>query len=503
MSSATTSPAEPTTGLDRWFEITRRGSSVAREVRGGLVTFFTMAYIIALNPLIIGTTPDATGMLISGLPYKDAAGAVIGANVGGSIAMVAAATALVAGLMTILMGVVGRFPIGIATGLGLNAMVAYTIAPQMTWAQAMGLVVWEGVLITVLVLTGFREAVFRAVPRSLRVGISVGIGLFIALVGLADAGVVRKGTGTPVELGVFGVLLGWPIAVFVTGLLLLILLYIRRVRGAMLISILSMTVVAVIIEALLKIGPQVVSATEKNPVGWALNVPKFDASLFGLPNLSLIGKVDLFGAFANPQAVIAVTMTVFALLLSDFFDTMGTIVAVGAEGDLLDHEGNPPHTREILLVDSIAAMAGGLGSVSSNTSYIESAAGVGEGARTGLASVVTGAAFLLSLFLAPLVNMVPSEAAAPALVFVGFLMMSQVVHVDWDDPEEGIPAFLTMILMPFTYSITVGIGAGFITYALIKLVKGKASAVHPLMWVVCGAFVLYFAQGVIGALLAG
>lgn len=501
MSSATTTTAPPVSGLDRWFDITKRGSSVGREVRGGLVTFFTMAYIIALNPLIIGTTPDSTGMLISGQPYKDAAGAVLGANVGGSIAMVAAATALVAGVMTILMGVVGRFPIGLATGLGLNAMVAYTIAPQMTWAQAMGLVVWEGVIITILVLTGFREAVFKAVPRSLRVGISVGIGLFIALVGLADAGVVRKGAGTPLELGVNGALLGWPMAVFVTGLLLLIVLFIRHVRGAMLISILAMTVVAVVLESVLKIGPSFISATEKNPIGWALNVPKLDLASFGLPNLGLIGKVDLFGAFANPSAVIAVTMTVFALLLSDFFDTMGTVVAVGAEGNLLDEHHNPPRTREILLVDSLAAVAGGLGSVSSNTSYIESAAGVGEGARTGLASVVTGAAFLLALFLAPFVNMVPSEAAAPALVFVGFLMMSQVVHVDWEDPEEGIPAFLTLALMPFTYSITVGIGAGFVTYVLIKAVRGKASKVHPLMWAVAAAFVLFFAQGVITQLL--
>lgn len=498
---AVEAPDRTVSGWDRWFHLTARGSTPSREVRGGLVTFFTMAYIIALNPLIIGTTPDATGMLISGQPYKDAAGAVIGANVGGSIAMVAAATALVAGIMTILMGVVGRFPIALATGLGLNAMVAYTIAPKMTWAQAMGLVVWEGVLITVLVLTGFREAVFKAVPRSLRVGISVGIGLFVTLVGLADAGVVRKGAGTPLELGVGGVLLGWPIAVFVGGLFLLVFLYIRRVRGAMLISILVMTVVAVVLETALKIGPKFVSPTEDNPVGWALNVPKLDPASFGLPNLGLIGRIDLFGAFTNPTAVIAVTMTVFALLLSDFFDTMGTVVAVGAEGDLLDDDGNPPRTREILLVDSLAAMGGGLGSVSSNTSYIESAAGVGEGARTGLASVVTGSAFLLALFLAPLVNMVPSEAAAPALVFVGFLMMSQVVHVDWGDPEEGIPAFLTMALMPFTYSITVGIGAGFITFVFLKLARGKTSEVHGLMWVICAAFVLFFAQGVINQLL--
>ena len=500
--SSTQLPAAtpPSSSIDRWFSITERGSTVAREVRGGLVTFFTMAYIIALNPLIIGTTTDKNGLLINGLPKLDAAGATIGANVGGSIAMVAAATAFVAGLMTILMGVVGRFPIGIATGLGLNAVLAYVVAPQVTWAQAMGLIVWEGLIITLLVLTGFREAVFRAVPRSLRAGIAVGIGLFIALVGLVDAGVVRKGSGTPVELGISGALIGWPIAVFVAGLLLLIVLFLRHVRGAMLISIVTMTVVAVILEVALQIGSQ---NQGKNPVGWALNVPAVPASgLFSLPDLGLLGRVDLLGAFTGgPQVVIAMLMTVFALLLADFFDTMGTIVAVGAEGDLLDADGNPPHTREILIVDSVAAMAGGLGSVSSNTSYIESAAGVGEGARTGLASVVTGAAFLVSLVLAPLVNMVPSEAAAPVLVFVGFLMLSQVIHVDWSDPEEGIPAFFTMILMPFTYSITVGIGAGFILHVLVKTVRGKASEVHPLLWVVAAAFVVYFAQGVIGQLI--
>ena len=483
--------------IDSFFEITTRGSTVGREVRGGLVTFFTMAYILALNPLIIGTATDVNGLLLSGLPKLDAAGEVIGANVATSIAMVAAATALIAGLMTILMGIYGRFPIGLATGLGLNAILAYVLAPQMTWAQAMGLVVWEGVIITILVLTGFRKAVFRAVPRSLRAGISVGIGLFIAFIGLVDAGVVRKAVGTPVELGIGGSLQGWPIGIFLITLGLLVLLFVRHVKGAMLIAILSGTVLSVIIEAVAHIGAH--DATD-NPAGWMLNVPQFTA--FAAPDLGLIGRVDLFGGFNSAGAGLGLVLIVFSLLLADFFDTMGTIVAVGAEGDLLDESGNPPRTQEILLVDSIAAIAGGVGSVSSNTSYIESAAGVGEGARTGLASVVTGAAFLVSLFLAPLVNMVPSEAAAPALFFVGFLMMSQISQVEWDDPEEGIPAFLTLALMPFTYSITVGIGAGFISYALIKLVRGKARQVHPLMWVVAVAFAIYFAQGAISSLLA-
>ncbi len=498
--AARTTPARPpVSSFDNWFEITKRGSNVNREVRGGLVTFFTMAYIIALNPLIIGTQADKDGLLLNGLPKLDAAGQVIGANVGGSIAMVAAATALIAGLMTILMGVYGRFPIGIATGLGLNAVLAFVIAPQMTWAQAMGLVVWEGVIITILVLTGFRRAVFNAVPRSLRTGISVGIGLFIAFIGLMDAGVVRKSPGgVPVELGIGGTLQGWPISVFLITLLLLIVLFVRKVKGAMLIAIVSGTVLATIIEAVWQIGS---NNQGKNPTGWMLNVPSLGQ--FSAPNLGLIGRVDLFGAFAGASfgTILGLVLLIFALLLADFFDTMGTIVAVGAEGDLLDDKGNPPHTQEILVVDSVAAMAGGLGSVSSNTSYIESAAGVGEGARTGLASVVTGAAFLVSLFLAPLVNMVPSEAAAPALFFVGFLMMSQVSHVDWEDPEDGIPAFITMVLMPFAYSITAGIGAGFITYVAIKLFKGKAKQVHPLMYLVAGLFVIYFIQGILVGLL--
>ncbi len=325
MSSSTSAPVgAPQTGLDGWFGITKRGSSVGQEVRGGLVTFFTMAYIIALNPLIIGTTPDKTGNLISGLPATDA-------NIPITIAMVAAATSLVAGVMTIIMGVVGRFPLGLATGLGLNAMLAYVIAPQVTWPQAMGLVVWEGIFILILVLTGFRDAVFRAVPRPLRTGIAVGIGLFITLVGLADAGIVRTGSGTPLQLGIGGSLIGWPMAIFVIGLFLLVMLYIRRVRGAMLIAIVGMTVLAVIVESVFHVPAK----SADFPAGWALNVPEVGpGGLFSLPDLSLIGRVDMLGAFSgSATATIAMIMTVFALLLADFFDTMGTIVAVGAEGD--------------------------------------------------------------------------------------------------------------------------------------------------------------------------
>ena len=491
---------------ERYFRISKHGSSVGQEVRGGLVTFFAMAYIIALNPLIIGTTTDINGNLISGAPKflegpAGAAPVIDAAAVGASIGMVAAATAFIAGIMTILMGMVGRFPMGLATGLGLNALVAYTLAPKMTWPQAMGLVVWEGILIAILVLTGFRTAVFKAVPKTLRTAISVGIGLFIAFVGLINAGVVRKPAGSPpVELGIGGSLTGWPILVFIVGLGLLIALHVLKVKGAMLISIVSATVLAIIVEAVAHVGAHV--GTE-NPTGWALNVPSL--ANFSLPDLGLLFRVDLFGAFYPDgqfsfPTFLGLMVLVFSLLLADFFDTMGTVVAVGSEGKLLDADGMPERVTEILLVDSLGAVAGGIGSVSSTTCYVESTAGVGEGARTGLASVVTGLAFLAAGFLSPIINMVPSEAASPVLVFVGFLMIAQVVDVNWNDPEVGIPAFLTIILMPFSYSITVGIGVGFLAHVFIKVIRGHAKRVHSLMYVVALLFIIYFLQGPLLAL---
>ena len=469
-------------GLDGFFKITERGSTVGTEVRGGLVTFFTMSYIIVLNPLILGFVPDGTGEFLGG-----------GTGNGENLALIAAATALVAGVLSILMGVVANFPIALAAGLGLNAVVAYAIAalPGMTWADAMGIVVLEGLVILVLVLTGFRTAVFRAVPRELKVAISVGIGLFIALIGFVDAGFVRPAQGTPVELGIGGSLAGWPLLVFAIGLLLAIVLMVMKVRGGLLIAIIGTTALAVVVELVAKVGK--FDAVE-NLTGWKLNSPAIPDSFVTLPDFSLLGQFSLFGSFGKIGAVAAILL-VFSLLLADFFDTMGTMVAVGAEADLLDEEGNPPRTKQILIVDSIAAAAGGAGSVSSNTAYIESASGVGDGARTGLASVVTGVAFLIATFLSPVVDMVPSEAAAPALVVVGFLMVMQVSGIDWRNYEIAIPAFLTMVLMPFTYSITAGIGAGFISFVVIKLALGKARTVHPLMWVAAALFVIYFTLG--------
>jgi adenine/guanine/hypoxanthine permease len=477
--SEASSGRTPKNGFDRFFEISARGSTMSREVRGGFATFFTMAYIVVLNPLILAAGVDAVG---GKLP----------------VAALAAGTALVAGVMTILMGVVARFPLALAAGLGVNALVAYEIAPNMTWADAMGLVFIEGVIIAILVLTGLRTAVFRAVPTQLKTAIGVGIGLFLMIIGLVDAGFVRRvpdaaGTTVPVELGLGGKLSTWPALVFVLGLLLTLVLFVRKVKGAILIGILVTTVLAIIVEAIAKVGPSFVDG-KPNPSGWSLNVPTLPDKIVDLPDLSLLGKFNVFDSWGRAGWLV-VLMFIFTLLITDFFDTMGTMVAVGQEGGMLDEEGMPPRTREILLVDSVAAAAGGAASVSSNTSYIESASGVAEGARTGVASLVTGTLFLLAMFLAPLVVVVPFEAASTALVVVGFLMMMAVRQIDWTDYEIAIPAFLTITLMPFTYSISNGIGAGLISYVVIKLAVGKAREVHPLLYGVAVLFVLYFLRG--------
>ncbi|WP_253953932.1 NCS2 family permease [Schaalia sp. 19OD2882] len=474
----------PSNPVDAFFHVTERGSTIAQEIRGGFVTFFAMAYILVVNPIILSNA--------------------LGENPSFGFPDIAAGTALVAGIVTILMGAVANFPLALAAGMGLNAVVAFTLVlgSKLTYQEAMGLIVWEGLLITVLVLTGFREAVFKAVPLQLKTAISVGIGLFIAFVGLVDAGIIRPG-GTPVQLGINGSLAGWPALVFVFGLLLTIVLYVRKVKGAILIGLLSSTVLAMVIQAFAHV-PAMKDETGKvvNPTGWGQTVPELSGNIVSLPSFGSLGQVDMLGAFTK-LGPLAVILLIFSLMLADFFDTMGTMVAIGGEAKLLDGHGNPPRSREILLVDSLAAVAGGLGGVSSNTSYIESSAGVGEGAKTGLASVVTGVLFLLSTFLAPAVALVPTEAASTALVFVGFLMMMQVMDIEWTKPEIAIPAFLTIAFMPFAYSITVGIGMGFVSYTVIQVAQGGARRIHPLMWLVTLLFILYFVLGPIQSALLG
>ena len=366
----------------------------------------------------------------------------------------------------------------------------------MTWADAMGIVVLEGLIILVLVLTGFRKAVFNAVPVWLKTAISVGIGLFIAFIGLVDSGFIRS-TGAdspPVQLGPDGSISTWPLVVFVFGLILMVVLLAKKVRGAILISIVVTTIVAIVVESIAKVGGAFTADGTPNPSGFRLNVPDWPDKIVASPDFGLLGHFSLFGSI-DKIGVVAVVLLVFSLLLADFFDTMGTMVAVGSEAGLLDDKGNPPRVQQILIVDSIAAAAGGAAGISSNTSYIESASGVGEGARTGLASVITGIAFLLATFLAPLVQIIPSEAAAPALVVVGYLMVTQVSGIDWKSYEIAVPAFFTIILMPFTYSITAGIGAGVIFYVILQVVVGKVRKVHPLMWLIAALFVLYFIRG--------
>ena len=443
-----------------------------------------MAYIVALNPIILAYSPDANGQFLFG-------------GAAPAPAMVAATTALLAGLLTILMGSVANYPLALATGLGLNTFVAVGIASQMTWAAAMGLVVLEGLIILVLVLTGFRVAVFKAVPPQIKIAISVGIGLFIALIGLVDAGFVRKTQSgpVPVGLGVNGNLVGWPTVVFVFGLLLMIGLMVRKVKGAILIGIVGATVAAVVIQKIYKIAPGFTAGNPPTIVdgGWGLNIPNVPTEFVATPKFDFTGQFDLFGAFQlDNVTLIAAILLLFTLLLSDFFDTVGTVTAIGHEAGLADKDGNVDNIQKILLVDSVAAAAGGAAGISSNTSYIESAAGVGEGARTGLASIVTGICFLLTTFLAPLVAIIPYEAATPALIIVGFLMMTQIKNIDWDDLGIALPAFLTIILMPFTYNISVGIGAGFITHVLIRVFQGRGKEIHPLLYLVSGLFMIYF-----------
>lgn len=467
--------------VDNYFEITKRGSDFSREIRGGLATFFAMSYIVVLNPLILSGA-DSNGDELGG-------------------ARVAAVTALVAGVLTIVMGAWAKYPFALATGLGVNAFIAVTVAsnPGLTWPDVMGLVVLSGVTMLILVLTGFRTAVFRAVPASLKTAIVVGIGMFIALIGLVNAGFVRRvpdvaGTTVPVGLGFDGKLMGWPTLVFIFGLVLTMALVVRKVRGAILIGIVAATVFALIVEAVAQPGSQGAGV----PTGWSLVTPSLPD--WTAPDLSLIGQVNVFGAFGE-LGVTAASLLAFAILLSIFFDAMGTMVGLANEAGLTDKEGNIPHVDRVLLVDAAGAIAGGGASVSSNQIYVESGAGIGEGARTGLASIVTGLLFVVAMFFTPLIYLVPFEAVAPALVVVGFMMVSQVGRIDWSDWGVALPAFLTFTLMPFTYSIANGLGAGFIAYVIIRAVQGRTKDVHPLMWAVAAAFVIFFGIGPIEQLL--
>ena len=436
--------------IARYFKFAERGTDILTESRAGLTTFMVMAYIIFVNPSILG----------AGFGLKP-----------DELAAYAAATALIAGIMTIAMGVIGNYPLALAAGLGINAIVAFTLVAGkgLTPAGAMGVIVIEGLVITVLVIVGLREAIMAAVPLALKRSIGVGIGLFILFIGFVNGGlIITPQGGTPI------VTLAFPTQtaqfVFLLGLLITFSLYVLKVRAALIISILVTTIVAL-----------------------AAGVAKVPDQLTVTPSFTTLGNFDLGNAFSK-LGLITAGLTIFAIMLSDFFDTMGTVTGVAEEAGLTEEDGTVPGIGRVLIVDSIAAVAGGMAGISSNTTYIESAAGVAEGGRTGFASIVTGVLFLLAIFLSPLAGIVPSAATAPALVLVGYLMFTLIKDVNVADVEDGLPALLTIILMPLTYDITVGIGAGFISWVLIKVLKGKWSQVHWLMYAVTFAFLVYFAK---------
>jgi AGZA family xanthine/uracil permease-like MFS transporter len=456
--------------LERRFKIAERSSTIRTEIVGGLVTFLTMSYIIFLNPSILHSVKDHNGL-------------VLGFN------QVATMTALVAGLLTIAMGLYANYPFAMASGLGLNAFVAFSLVggpTHLTWPDAMGVIVMEGIFIMALVLAerrgvSIRQMVLDAIPEQLRFAIGIGIGLFITLIGLVNAGVVVKGEGTLVTLAPH--YNTWPLVIFGAGLMITGAMVIRGWKAALLLGIVATTAFALIVnyaqnKTVFTDGSAVFPSTWSSP----------DFSLAGNFSFNFWSVLGVGSGFA----------IVLSVMLSDFFDTAGTFTALGAEAGLLDENGQLPDMKKALIVDSAGPIAGGGGSVSSNTGFIEAASGIAAGARTGLAALVVGVLFIACLGIAPVVGMVPAVATAPVLVVVGYYMMRLVKNIDWDNARIGIPALATIIIMPATYSITNGVGAGFIAYTLMSLLSGNARKVHPLMYVVSAVFGWYFYHGIVG-----
>jgi AGZA family xanthine/uracil permease-like MFS transporter len=466
--------------LDRFFEISARGSSVTTEIRGGVVTFITMAYIIVLNPIILSGVADVTGSELE-------------------FGQVSAVTALAAGAMTILFGLISRLPFAFAAGLGLNTFVATTLVDSLTWPEAMGLVVVNGLIIVTLAATGLRKLVFDAVPMQLKIAITAGIGFFILFIGLVDAGFVGA-TGEPsppVGLGIDGAgdITTIPTAVFVFTLLLTAVLMVRRVRGAILIGLIAGTIVAIVVEAIWHLGSAV-----DNAGGWSLSVPALSEAPLAVPDLSLVGEFSLFGSLSRIGAI-AVVMFVFTLVFANFFDAMGSFTGLAREAGLADDQGTFPRIRSALIVEGAGAAVGGATSASSNTVFVESGAGIEEGARTGLANLVTGLLFLAAMFISPLASIVPTEVAAAALVIVGVMMASHLRHIDISEISAALPVVLTVATMPFTYSIANGIGVGFIAWVVTRSAAGKAREISPLLWVVAVGFLIYFIRSEVESLL--
>ncbi|KIF71045.1 MFS transporter [Streptomyces sp. AcH 505] len=448
--------------LDRYFHITHRGSTVSRELRGGVTTFMAMAYILLLNPLI--------------LSGKDAAGDSL------SRSALITATAFAAALTTLLMGFVGKVPLALAAGLSVSGVLSSQVVPVMTWPQAMGMCVMYGVVIMLLVVTGLREMIMNAIPLALKHAITMGIGMFVALIGLVKAGFVHASTGGgPVTLGPAGQLAGWPVLIFCVTLLLIFMLQARNVPGAILIGIVIGTVIAVVLNAVGNISPK----------AWGSGPPELKGSAVSMPDFSLFGKVE-FGGWGQVGAM-TVGMIVFTLVLAGFFDAMATIIGVGTEAKLADANGRMPGLSKALFIDGAGGAVGGVVGGSGQTVFVESATGVGEGARTGFSAVITGLFFAACLFFTPITQIVPGEVAAAALVVIGAMMMQNARHVDWSDRSVAIPVFLTVVLMPFTYSITAGVAAGVIAYVAIKIAQGRAREIGAFMWGLTVVFLVFYA----------
>ncbi len=455
-----------------YFKLKERNTSVRTEVIAGITTFMTMAYIIFVNPAIL-SSGGATG-----IPYEAAV----------------YATCIGAGLMSILMGVITNTPFALASGMGINAVVVFTIifGLGLSWQQAMGVVVIEGLIVAVMVLTGLRSMIMRAIPMGLKYAIGVGIGFFIAFIGAQEAGFVATNTATAVALGDFTANYT-QLAAF--GLVLTSILVAFRIRGGILLGITGTAIVGMIFRVI-------------DIPGEIIRVPAAE-------NFSTFFKADVVGAvWSNGMLNIAALVMIFALFMTDFFDTMGTVIGVGGEAGLLDKKGSLPNLKSVLLIDSLAAVAGGLFGASSITTYIESASGVSDGGKTGIMPTVTGFLFIISIFFSPLIAVIGGgvevaegvlkyPVTSPALIVVGFLMMAVISKIDFKDYEVGIPAFLTIIIMPFTYSISYGIGFGFISYTLIKLFKGKFKDLHPLMIIVSALFAAAFIAEAIAKRVAG
>jgi AGZA family xanthine/uracil permease-like MFS transporter len=443
--------------LDRYFGYTRRGSSLRIEALGGLSTFLTMSYILFVNPAILSA---------AGLPFN----------------AVAVATALAAAVMTLLMGLIANYPFALASGLGLNAVVAFDVilGRKLPWQTGMAVVVVEGLIAVILVALGAREAVMRAIPNSLKLSIGVGIGLFITLVGLREGGIVVNNPATGIGLGdlTSGAAEIALLGIFVAGALV-----VRGVRGALLIGIATATAAGLIFGVL------------DTPSG-VTNIPdSSDFSTIG-DSLSHIGDA----------LTVALIPVIFSLFMTDFFDTLGTAYGLGEAAELIDERKELPRIGRVLMVDSAAAAVGGAAGVSSVTTYVESGAGIEEGARTGLASVVTAIFFLLAIFFVPVVGLVGQDvqvakgtfihpAIAPAMVIVGYMMMRLVTLIDWSDPEVAFPAFMLIAGIPLTFSIAAGIGFGVIAHVVVKIVKGKAREVSLLMYALVPLFIAFYASG--------